>query len=46
VLHDWTGNYRWALQCFAVLSCLSVAAALAARRPRIGINSIRTPEEQ
>jgi len=35
-LHDLTGNYRWALQCFAVLSCLSVAAALAARRPRIG----------
>ena len=46
VLHDWTGNYRWALQCFAVLSCLSVAAALAARRPRVGINSIRTAEEQ
>ena len=45
-LHDWTGNYRWALQCFAVLSCLSVAAALAARRPRIGINSIRSAEER
>jgi OFA family oxalate/formate antiporter-like MFS transporter len=45
-LHDWTGNYRLALQCFAVLSCLSVAAALTARRPRIGINPIRIAEEQ
>jgi len=45
-LHDWTGNYRWALQCFAVLSCLSVAAALTARRPRIGINPIQITEEQ
>ena len=45
-LHDWTGNYRWALQCFAVLSCLSVAAALTARGPRIGINPIQITEEQ
>jgi len=45
-LHDWTGNYVRALQCFAVLSCLSVAAALAARRPRLGINPIRMAEEQ
>ena len=35
VLHDWTGSYNWALQCFAVLSCLSIVSALAARRPRI-----------
>ena len=34
-LHDWTGSYHRALQCFAVLSCLSVVSALAARRPRI-----------
>ena len=45
-LRDWTGNYRWALQCFAVLSCLSVAAALTARGPRIGINPIRIAEEE
>jgi MFS transporter, OFA family, oxalate/formate antiporter len=37
-LHDWTGSYHKALQCFAVLSCLSVAAALATRRPRIRAN--------
>ena len=35
VVHDWTGSYHGALQCFAVLSCLSIAAALAARRPKI-----------
>jgi len=34
-LHDWTGSYHRALECFAVLSCLSIAAALAARRPKI-----------
>jgi sugar phosphate permease len=34
-LHDWTESYERALQCFALLSCLSVVAALAARRPRI-----------
>jgi cyanate permease len=39
-LHDWTGNYSSALQCFAVLSFLSVVSALAARRPRLG--SIRS----
>jgi len=35
-LHDWTGSYHRALQCFAVLSGLSIAAALAAHRPTIG----------
>jgi len=35
-LHDWTGSYLRSLQCFALLSCLSVVAALAARRPTIG----------
>ena len=35
VLHDWTGSYQRSLQCFALLSGLSVASALAARRPRI-----------
>jgi MFS transporter, OFA family, oxalate/formate antiporter len=34
-LHDWTGNYVRSLQCFAVLSGLSVLAALTARRPRM-----------
>jgi sugar phosphate permease len=34
MLRDWTGNYTRSLQCFAVLSVLSVGAALAARRPR------------
>lgn len=33
-LRDLTGDYRLALQCFAVLAALSVGAALAARRPR------------
>ena len=33
VLHDLTGDYRASLQCFAALSLLSVAAALAARPP-------------
>ena len=32
-LHDWTGNYKLSLQCFAVLSGLGVLAALMARRP-------------
>ena len=32
-LHDWTGNYKLSLQCFAVLSGLSILAALIARRP-------------
>jgi MFS transporter, OFA family, oxalate/formate antiporter len=32
-LHDWTGNYLRSLQCFTVLSCLGVVAALMARRP-------------
>ena len=32
-LHDWTGNYALSLQCFAVLSGLSILAALMARRP-------------
>ena len=34
VLHDWTGDYKLSLQCFAVLSGLSILAALTARRPR------------
>jgi sugar phosphate permease len=33
-LHDLTGSYLLALQCFAVLSALSVIAALLARQPR------------
>ena len=33
-LHDWTSSYERPLQCFAVLSCLSVVSALAARRPK------------
>ena len=32
-LHDWTGAYNRSLQCFAVLSVLSIVAALLARRP-------------
>jgi OFA family oxalate/formate antiporter-like MFS transporter len=32
-LHDWTGSYIHALQCFSVLSGLSILAALMARRP-------------
>ena len=42
-LHDWTGSYLRALQCFALLSGLSVAAALMARRPRIGGRAPRVP---
>ena len=34
VLHDWTGGYTRSFECFAVLSSLSILAALAARRPR------------
>jgi sugar phosphate permease len=34
-LRDWTGSYVRSLQCFAVLSALSILAALASRRPRI-----------
>src|SRR5207245_526994 len=41
-LHDWTGNYLRSLQCFAVLSCLSVLAALLARRPATVDLSTRT----
>jgi cyanate permease len=33
-LRDWTGSYTRSLQCFAVLSVLSVVIAFAARRPR------------
>jgi MFS transporter, OFA family, oxalate/formate antiporter len=33
-LRDWTGSYVRSLECFAVLSCLSILAALASRRPR------------
>jgi MFS transporter, OFA family, oxalate/formate antiporter len=32
-LHDWTGSYDRSLQFFTLLSCLSIAAALTARRP-------------
>jgi OFA family oxalate/formate antiporter-like MFS transporter len=35
VLRDLTGDYRAALQCFAVLAGLSIVAALAARQPRL-----------
>jgi OFA family oxalate/formate antiporter-like MFS transporter len=35
-LRDWTGGYARSLQCFALLSALSVIVALAARRPRYG----------
>jgi MFS transporter, OFA family, oxalate/formate antiporter len=34
-LRDMTGNYRLALQSFAVLAALSVIAALTARQPRV-----------
>ena len=34
-LRDATGSYTRSLQCFAVLSVLSVIVALAARRPRL-----------
>jgi sugar phosphate permease len=40
-LHDWTGSYERSLQCFAVLSSLSVLAALLARRPTTVDLSIR-----
>jgi MFS transporter, OFA family, oxalate/formate antiporter len=33
-LHDWTGRYDRSLQFFALLSFLSIAVALTARRPR------------
>jgi MFS transporter, OFA family, oxalate/formate antiporter len=32
-LRDWTGSYRRPLECFAILSFLSIPAALAAHRP-------------
>ena len=34
-LRDWTGSYVRSLQCFAVLSGLSIVAALASRRPPV-----------
>jgi MFS transporter, OFA family, oxalate/formate antiporter len=34
-LRDWTGSYERSLQFFALLSALSIAAALTARRPRM-----------
>jgi sugar phosphate permease len=37
-LRDWTGGYERALECFAVLALLSVAAALSARQPRLAPN--------
>lgn len=33
ILRDWSGSYRLSLECFLVLSCLSVAAALLAKPP-------------
>jgi MFS transporter, OFA family, oxalate/formate antiporter len=33
ILRDWTGSYELSLQCFVVLSGLSVLAALLARQP-------------
>src|SRR5262249_29153396 len=36
-LRDGTGSYTRSLQCFALLSVLSVVVALAARRPRFGL---------
>ncbi len=44
VLHDWTGSYQRSLQCFTLLSCLSIAAALTARRPRM--SSVQLPPQQ
>ena len=41
-LHDWTGNYRLSLQCFALLSFLSILAALTARQPVTIDCSIKT----
>src|SRR5712671_952800 len=41
-LHDWTGSYERSLQCFAVLSGLSVLAALMARQPIVVDLSIGT----
>jgi MFS transporter, OFA family, oxalate/formate antiporter len=32
-LHDWTGSYTRSLECFAILSFLSILMALMARRP-------------
>jgi MFS transporter, OFA family, oxalate/formate antiporter len=33
ILRDWSGSYVISLQCFTVLSCLSILAALLARQP-------------
>ena len=33
VLRDWTGGYERSLQCFVLLSCASVLAALLGRKP-------------
>ncbi|HEV2336968.1 MAG TPA: MFS transporter [Stellaceae bacterium] len=43
VLRDMTGNYRLALQSFAVLAVLSVAAALGARQPWVPGDRLRRP---
>jgi len=43
VLRDMTGNYRLALQSFAVLAALSVAAALSARQPWTPGDRVRRP---
>jgi sugar phosphate permease len=38
-LRDWTGSYVRSLQFFTVLSCLSIAVALTARRPRMSVSA-------
>ncbi len=42
-LRDWTGSYVRSLQCFAVLSGLSIVAALASRRPRAAASRPAAP---
>jgi MFS transporter, OFA family, oxalate/formate antiporter len=39
ILRDWSGSYDISLECFAVLSAISVAAALLARQPRAQLAS-------
>jgi sugar phosphate permease len=39
ILRDWSGSYDISLRCFAVLSGLSVVAALLARQPRAQLAS-------
>jgi MFS transporter, OFA family, oxalate/formate antiporter len=44
-LHDWTGSYDRSLQFFTLLSCLSIAAALTARRPRTSLVPVPRRQE-